>query len=121
VSNWESEAVFITEFPKSTMKFYHMKLGDDLTERADFIFRGQEIATLTRREHRYPVLIEQMKAAGLNPDDPGFKYYLQAFKFGMPPHGGFGMGLERVTQKILGLQNVKEASLFPRDVNRLAP
>ncbi len=120
---WESEAVFITEFPVSTMKFYHTRHPDDatLTERADFIFRGVEIATLTRREHRYDKLVEQLKAIGTDPENPGFKYYLMAFKYGMPPHGGFGMGLERLTQKIIGLQNVKEASLFPRDVNRLVP
>jgi aspartyl/asparaginyl-tRNA synthetase len=121
--HWGSDAVFVTEFPISNMKFYHARHPEnfDVTERADLIFRGVEIATLTRREHRYPNLIQQMKDQGLNPDDSGFKYYLQAFKFGMPPHGGFGMGLERLTQKIIGLQNVKEASLFPRDVNRLAP
>jgi aspartyl/asparaginyl-tRNA synthetase len=118
-----SEAVFITEFPISNMKFYHVVHPNNIavTERADLIFRGVEIATLTRREHRYDKLIAQLKAIGADPEHPGFKYYLQAFKYGMPPHGGFGMGLERLTQKIIGLQNVKEASLFPRDVNRLAP
>lgn len=121
--NWGSEAVFITEFPISNMKFYHIRHPEnvDVTERADLIFRGVEIATLTRREHRYDKLVEQLKAIGADPEHPGFKYYLQAFKYGMPPHGGFGMGLERLTQKVIGLQNVKEASLFPRDVNRLAP
>jgi nondiscriminating aspartyl-tRNA synthetase len=120
---WDSDAVFITEFPISNMKFYHVVHPDDatVTERADLIFRGVEIATLTRREHRYDKLIAQLKTIGADPEHPGFKYYLQAFKYGMPPHGGFGMGLERLTQKLIGLQNVKEASLFPRDVNRLAP
>jgi len=60
-----------------------------------------------------------MKKKKLNPDD--FKYYLQIFKYGMPPHGGWGLGSERIVQKILGLKNVKEAILFPRDVKRLAP
>jgi aspartyl/asparaginyl-tRNA synthetase len=59
--------------------------------------------------------------AGGDPKAPGFKYFLQAMKAGMPPHGGFGMGLERLTEKIVGLKNVKEATLFPRDINRLAP
>jgi aspartyl/asparaginyl-tRNA synthetase len=58
---------------------------------------------------------------GGDPSDPGFKYYLQAFLYGMPPHGGFGLGLERLTQKIIGLGNVKEATLFPRDMHRLSP
>jgi aspartyl/asparaginyl-tRNA synthetase len=59
--------------------------------------------------------------AGGNPNNPGFKAFLGAMQAGMPPHGGFGMGLERLTQKIIGLSNVKEASLFPRDINRLTP
>lgn len=122
--NLGSEAVFITKWPASEMKFYHRKADDnpDLAERADLIFRGVEIATISMREHRYDVLIDQLKTiADGNPDADGFRYYLQAFKYGLPPHGGFGMGLERVTQKIIGLNNIKEASLFPRDINRLTP
>jgi aspartyl/asparaginyl-tRNA synthetase len=106
------------------MKFYHRKKADDpeIAERADLIFRGIEIATISMREHRYDVLLEQLKTiAHGNPDDAGFKPYLAAFKFGLPSHGGFGMGLERVTEKLVGLSNVKEAALFPRDINRLAP
>ncbi len=119
-----SEAVFVTEWPASEMKFYH-KANDknpEIADRLDLLFRGVEIATGSMREHRYPELLKQLKTkAGGDPEQPGFKYYLQAFKYGMPPHGGFGMGLERVTQKIIGLNNVKEATLFPRDINRLAP
>ena len=63
--------------------------------------------------------IEKMKAQGLNPDD--FKYYLEAHKYGLPPHGGLGIGLERLVMKILRLSNVREASMFPRDINRLLP
>jgi nondiscriminating aspartyl-tRNA synthetase len=78
--------------------------------------------TGSMREHRYEVLVKQLKEkAGGDPSQPGFKYYLQAFKYGLPPHGGFAMGLERLTEKIVGLNNVKEAALFPRDINRLAP
>jgi len=74
------------------------------------------------REHRYDILVEQLKTVAQgDPKHPGFKYYLQAFKYGLPPHGGFGLGLERLTEKIIGLNNVKEATLFPRDINRLAP
>lgn len=118
-----SEAVFISEFPASAMKFYHYKseTNDKVTERADLLFRGVEIVTLSRREHRYTTLIQQLKAIGGDPEDPGFKHYLMAFKHGMPSHGGFGLGLERLTQKLIGLKNVKEATLFPRDMNRLSP
>jgi nondiscriminating aspartyl-tRNA synthetase len=119
-----SEAVYVTEWPVAGAKFYH-KLYDDrpnLAERFDLLFRGVEIATGSMREHRYEKLVAQLKEkTGASPDDPGFKYFLQAFKYGMPPHGGFGLGLERFTEKIIGLNNVKEASLFPRDINRLAP
>lgn len=122
--NLGSEAVFVTQWPASEMKFYHRKSAEnpDFAERADLIFRGVEIATISMREHRYDVLVEQLKTiAGGDPEADGFKYYLQAFQYGLPPHGGFGLGLERLTQKIIGLNNIKEASLFPRDINRLTP
>lgn len=122
--NLGSEAVFITKWPVSEMKFYHRASTEDptLAERADLIFRGVEIATISMRENRYDVLVDQLKTiAGGDPEADGFRYYLQAFKYGLPTHGGFGMGLERLTQKIIGLNNVKEAALFPRDINRLTP
>ena len=115
------EAVFATGLPESKMKFYHMK-GDNGTARsADLLFRGIEISTVPQREHRYEQLVEQMKAAGVDPDAPGFAAYVSAFKHGLPAHGGFGFGIDRLTEKALGLNNVKEAILFPRDINRLAP
>ena len=122
--NLGSEAVFVVDWPASEMKFYHRKSADnpEIAERADLIFRGVEIATISMREHRYDVLVDQLKTiAGGDPTADGFRYYLQAFQYGLPPHGGFGMGLERLTQKIIGLKNVKEATLFPRDINRLTP
>lgn len=122
--NLGSEAVFVVDWPASEMKFYHRKseANPELAERADLIFRGVEIATVSMRENRYDVLVDQLKTlAGGDPEAEGFRYYLQAFKYGLPQHGGFGMGLERLTQKLVGLNNVKEASLFPRDINRLTP
>jgi len=117
------ELVFVTEFPVEAMKFYHMVNPDKPNKVlwADLLFRGLEIATCPMREHRYEKLMEQMKNAGLDISHPGYKYYLQAFKYGMPPHGGFGFGIDRLVQKVLGLANVKEATLFPRDMNRLTP
>lgn len=117
------EAVFATNLPIESMKFYHMQNPDDKKTAlsADLLFRGVEIATAPQREHRYKKLVEQIKAAGVDPEHPGFKYYLMAFKYGLPPHGGFGFGLDRFAQLICGLKNVKEATLFPRDINRLAP
>ncbi len=122
--NLGSEAVFVVDWPREGAKFYHKFKESDpnIAERADLLFRGVEIATGSMREHRYDVLVKQLREmAGGNPDSDGFKYFFQAFKYGMPSEGGFGMGLERLTQKIIGLANVKEAALFPRDMNRLAP
>ncbi|MDB5167097.1 MAG: Aspartyl-tRNA synthetase [Candidatus Saccharibacteria bacterium] len=122
--NLGSEAIFVTEWPSSSMKFYHRKNADnpEIADRSDLLFRGIEIATVPMRENRYDVLVEQLKTiAHGDPEHPGFKYYLQAFQYGLPPHGGFGLGLERLTEKIVGLNNVKEATLFPRDINRLTP
>jgi nondiscriminating aspartyl-tRNA synthetase len=118
-----SEAVFVTEFPVEAMKFYH-KVNPDNPKTvlwADLLFRGLELATCPMRENDYQKMIEQMKAAGLDPEHPGFKYYLQAFKYGLPPHGGCGFGIDRLVEKTIGLSNVKEAVLFPRDINRLTP
>ncbi|HEY8999586.1 MAG TPA: aspartate--tRNA(Asn) ligase [Candidatus Saccharimonadales bacterium] len=116
------EAVFATDLPISKMKFYHMK-GDDgaSAKSADLLFRGVEIATCPQREHRYDKLVEQMKAAGVDPEHPGFSHYLLAFKHGLPAHGGCGFGIDRFAEKTIGLGNAKEAILFPRDINRLTP
>lgn len=122
--NLKSEAVFVTDWPASEMKFYHKaQEGDpELADRVDLLFRGVEIATGSMRENVYEVVKKQLvEKAGGDPEDPGFKPLLMAMQAGMPPHGGFGMGLERVTEKFLGLNNIKEATLFPRDINRLAP
>jgi nondiscriminating aspartyl-tRNA synthetase len=115
------EAVFATGLPASKMKFYHMMGEDDTARSADLLFRGIEISTVPQREHRHENLIEQMKKAGVDPDSPGFAPYVTAFKHGLPPHGGFGFGIDRLVEKTIGLANVKEAILFPRDINRLSP
>ncbi len=117
----QCEAVFATGLPASKMKFYHMKGDDDTARSADLLFRGIEISTVPQREHRYAELVEQMKIAGIDPDSPGFAAFVSAFKHGMPAHGGFGFGIDRLAEKTIGLGNVKEAILFPRDINRLAP
>jgi nondiscriminating aspartyl-tRNA synthetase len=119
-----SDAVLVTDWPASEMKFYHLADDEhpDIAIRADLLFRGVEIVTTSMREHRYDKLVAQLKTiAHGDPESDGFKYFMSAFKFGMPPHGGFGMGLERVAQEMIGLSSVKEASLFPRDTKRLAP
>jgi nondiscriminating aspartyl-tRNA synthetase len=115
------EAVFVTNFPKEAMKFYHKLAEDGTVLWGDLLFRGLEIATCPMRENRHDVLIEQMKAAGLDPKHPGYKYFLEAMRYGLPAHGGCGYGIDRLVEKTIGLANVKEATLFPRDINRLTP
>jgi nondiscriminating aspartyl-tRNA synthetase len=118
-----SELIFATHFPVEAMKFYHQVNPDDPTTVlwADLLFRGLEIASCPLRENHYDKLVAQMKKAGLDVNHPGYKYYLQAFKYGLPQHGGCGFGIDRLVEKTIGLGNVKEATLFPRDINRLAP
>ncbi len=115
----DSDFVFVTHYPVSKRPFYTFEDENDLgfTKSFDLLFRGVEITTGGQRRHNYENLIAGAKMKGLNPDN--FSYYLQAFKYGIPPHGGWGMGLERLTAKFLGLANVKEAALFPRDINRI--
>lgn len=117
------EAVFATDLPIEAHKFYQMLNPEDpkTVLAADLLFRGVEIATCPMREYHHDKLVTQMKAKGIDPEDPGFSYYLQAFKYGLPPHGGCGYGIDRLVEKIVGLNNVKEAILFPRDINRLTP
>ncbi len=114
-----SDFIFVTHYPVSKRPMYTMEDPEDLgyTNSFDLLFRGVEITTGGQRRHDYDNLVEGIKMKGLDPEK--FSYYLQAFKYGMPPHGGWGMGLERLTQKMLGLANVKEATLFPRDINRI--
>lgn len=114
-----SDFIFVTHFPMAKRPFYtHEDESDpDYAKGFDLLFRGVEITTGAQRIHKYTELVEALKKKGLNPDK--FSFYLQAFKSGMPPHGGLGMGLERLTAKLLGLENIKEATLFPRDLNRI--
>lgn len=117
--HWQSDYVFVTHFPTSKRPFYaHVDPAcPEFTRSFDLLFRGLEMCSGGQRVHSYTELIERIKSKGLDPDK--FEFYLQAFKYGVPPHGGIGMGLERLTMKYSGVKNVKEASLFPRDMNRI--
>jgi nondiscriminating aspartyl-tRNA synthetase len=116
---FNSELVFITHFPTSKRPFYTFEDPEnpEYTLSFDLLFRGLEIVTGGQRINQYKYLVKKMKRFGLDPKN--FKYYLQAFKYGMPPEGGFAIGAERVTKQILGLENVREASLFVRDLQRV--
>jgi len=114
------ELYFITKFPWASTAFYYMREEDGVTTRKfDLDYRGLEIASGGQREHRYDKLIEAMRDKGLNPEN--FSFYLEAFKYGMPPHGGFGLGIERLLMKMLNLTNIREATIFVRDRTRLIP
>jgi len=114
-----SDFVFVTHYPVSKRPFYTYEDESDkgYTKSFDLLFRGLEITTGGQRVHNHNELVERMKSRGLKPEL--FSYYLQAFKVGMPPHGGSATGLERLTARLLNLPNVKEATLFPRDLNRI--
>lgn len=114
-----SDFIFVTHFSVDKRPMYSFEDPDDpgYTKDFDLLFRGLEINTGGQRIHDYDILIANMKRKNIDPEK--FTFYLQAFKYGMPPHGGFGMGLERLTARFLELDNVKEATLFPREINRI--
>jgi nondiscriminating aspartyl-tRNA synthetase len=116
---YDSEFIYITHYPVSKRPFYTYEDEEDkgFTKSFDLLFRGVEITTGGQRIHDYKTLVENIKKWKMDPEK--FSFYLQAFKYGMPPEGGIGMGLERFTAKLLNLDNIKEAALFPRDLNRI--
>ena len=118
-TNLASDFVVITHYPVSKRPFYTMEDKADLgmTKSFDILFRGVEILSGSQRIHDHDALVANMKLKGLDPEK--FRFYLTAFKYGLAPHGGIGMGLERLTEKFLNLDSIKEATLFPRDINRI--
>jgi len=118
---WNSDFIFLTHYPKSCRPFYTMPDPQNSRETLSFdlLFKGIEIATGSQRIHKATELVKNIKEFKLNPKD--FKFYVDTFKYGMPPHGGWALGCERIVYKILDLSTIKEATLFPRDVKRLVP
>lgn len=116
-----SELLFVTKYPVAKRPFYAMPDSADgkLTNSFDLLYKGLEITTGGQRIHQHDRLVNNITKFGLNPE--GFASYLETFAFGMPPHGGFAIGLERLTMKVLGLSNIREATLLPRDRSRLMP
>lgn len=115
----DSDFVFITKFPTKKRAFYTYEDPSEApySRGFDLLFRGLEINSGSQRIHDYDTMITRMKERGLDPEK--FSFYLQAFKYGLPPHGGCSTGLERFTARMLELPNVKEASAFPRDMSRI--
>lgn len=115
------EFVFIIDWPASIRPFYHMRHSDNpaLTKSFDLLFRGLEITTGAQREHRHEVLVRQAEEKGINLET--IKFYIEMFKYGVPPHGGFGFGLTRTLMQLLGIKNVREVTFLYRGPNRLTP
>ncbi|MGN0251807.1 MAG: aspartate--tRNA(Asn) ligase [Oliverpabstia sp.] len=118
---YDADFVFVTHYPSKKRPFYAMDDPEDerYTLSFDLLYNGLEITTGGQRIHDYKELLKKIEKKGMTPD--GLEQYLDAFKFGMPPHGGLGIGLERLTMQLLGEDNVREACLFPRDMSRLEP
>lgn len=114
-----SPAYFIIKYPWEAKPFYIMRSPGGLSESFDLDVRGIEIASGGQREHRYEELLKNLEDKGLRKEE--FSFYLEAFKYGMPPHGGFGLGLDRLLMTLLGVSNIREVVLFPRDRYRLVP
>lgn len=116
-----ADFVFVTHYPSKKRPFYAMDDPDDktFTQSFDLLFKGLEVTTGGQRIHEYQMLLDKIKAKGMTTE--GMDQYLDIFKHGMPPHGGLGIGLERLTMKLIGEDNVRETCLFPRDLSRLEP
>ena len=118
---YDSDFVFVTHYPSKKRPFYAMDDPADpkFTLSFDLLFKGLEVTTGGQRIHDYGAILKKMEKRGMDPED--IASYLMIFKYGMPPHGGLGIGLERLTMRLLDEQNVRETALFPRDVTRLEP
>ena len=116
-----SDFVFVTHYPSKKRPFYAMDDPEDarFTLSFDLLFKGLEITTGGQRIHDYNMLVQKIEDRGMTQE--GMEQYLDTFKHGMPPHGGLGIGLERLTMQLIGEENVRETCLFPRDMNRLEP
>ena len=115
------EFVFITDYPIEVRPFYHMRHADNptLTKSFDLLWKTMEITTGAQREHRYDILVRQALEKGVQPET--IQWYLDFFKYGIPPHGGFGFGLARWLALILGLKNIRDVEFLHRAPNRLIP
>ena len=115
---FNSEFLFVTDFPAEKRAFYHMRDENGVLQGYDLIWRGVEITTGAQREHRYEEICKNAKEKGLDKD---VKFYLEFFKHGCPPHGGFAIGIDRLTMLLLGIPSVKETQFLFRGPNRLNP
>jgi len=118
---YDSDFFFVNRFPFNVKPFYVMRVDEDpfWARSVDLLFKGLELSSGGQREHRYEKIIEQAKIKGISLES--IEWFAKHFKYGAPPHGGFNIGIERLTMKLLNLKNIREATLFPRDPDRLLP
>lgn len=116
---YNSDFVFITNYPKSARSFYIMRDENDITQSYDLLFKGLEITSGGQREHRPDVLTKNIIEKGIDPKD--LQFYIDFFRYGCPPHGGFGVGLARIIMRIFEIDNIREATLIYRGPTRLNP
>lgn len=115
---FQHEFLFVIDYPASKRAFYHMRDNDGILQGYDLLWRGVEITTGAQREHRYEEITKNAEEKGLTKD---VKFYLEFFKYGCPPHGGFGLGVDRLTMLLLGIPSIKEVQFLFRGPNRLEP
>ncbi len=116
---YNSDFIFVTKYPFAARPFYHNLDENGLTNSYDLLYRGVEITTGAQREHRVDILTKQIKEKGINPAD--LEFYIEFFKYGCPPHGGFAIGVARVLMQMLNIDNIREATFIYRGPTRLKP
>ena len=118
---YDSDYFFVNRFPSSVKPFYVMHVDDEpeFARSVDMVYKGLELSSGGQRENRHDKIVEQIAQKGLDPQS--LMWFTEPFRYGVPPHGGFSLGIERLTASLLGIENVKEAALFPRDPERLQP
>jgi nondiscriminating aspartyl-tRNA synthetase len=120
-NDYGSDFFFVNRFPSKVKPFYVMHVDDQprYARSVDMLFKGLELSSGGQREHRHDKIIEQVREKGM--DEEGLKWFTEPFRYGVPPHGGFSLGIERFVATLLNIPSVKEAALFPRDPERLQP
>jgi aspartyl-tRNA synthetase len=118
---FKSEFFFVNRFPSEVKPFYVMRIDENpaWARSIDMMFKGMELSSGGQREHRYEKIVSQIKEKGLNLES--LKWFTEVFKYGVPSMGGFSLGIERFTMQLLDMENVREATLFPRDPERILP
>ncbi len=116
---YNSDFIFVTKYPFAARPFYHNLDEEGLTNSYDLLYRGVEITTGAQREHRVDILVNQIKEKGIDPES--LEFYIEFFKYGCPPHGGFAIGIARVLMQMLNIDNIREATFIYRGPTRLKP